>query len=51
MFEYFKSSNQLNVGGKMSQQGSDLVGKMQATAWIILATGIAMSLIIFAFKS
>lgn len=48
MFDKSKAISQLKVDGKMTQNGADKVGKLQAFAWIILAIGIAIGIILFA---
>lgn len=50
MFKNNKSRLKSEVRGKMSEQDAGKVGKMQAVALLILAVGVAVSLIIFALK-
>lgn len=50
MFDKSKAVSQLKVDGKMTQNGADKVGKLQAVAWIILAIGIAIGIILFALS-
>jgi len=42
----FNSNSQLKVDGKMTPEGADKVGQLQAIAWIIIAIGLALALII-----
>lgn len=45
-----KSSNNVNIGGKMSEKGADKAGLIQAVAWLIFAMCAGLGVLIFAIK-
>lgn len=47
MFRNHKSNSQLKVDGKMTNNGADKVGLIQAIALLIFACGIAVLMICF----
>lgn len=50
MLNNHKSSNNVNVGGKMSEQGADKVGLIQAVALAFLAICLGVAVLIVAIK-
>lgn len=50
MLNNHKSSNNINIGGKMSEQGADKAGLIQAIALAFLAVCVGVAVLIVAVK-